>query len=447
MPQMAPERPCEQGRAAGTLQDILARFDRYHPARIDLTLERTVRLLAALGEPQQSLPPVIHVAGTNGKGSTIAFLRAIYEAAGLAVSAYTSPHLVDFTERLVLAGEEIPLATLCDLLREVDAVNNGQPITEFEIVTAAAFLALARTPADIVLLETGLGGRFDATNVIDAPLATVITPVSLDHEAFLGPDIATIAGGKAAIQKAGAASVIAPQPLEAAQVIERIGDAAGVTLFRAGTEWSIDPSADGFVYRSRKTTLSLPRPSLRGAHQIVNAATAVACVEQCGQIAIAGQDIAAGISNARWPGRFERLPDGSLRRRLPPGWEIWIDAGHNAAAGEALAAELRQINADRPRPLHIIFGMLDDKDPAAFLSPLAILAASVTAVPLPGEPRSHDPQASAEALTGAGIMAGWAPSLGAAFDVLASTPDDARVLICGSHVLAGAALRGDARPL
>lgn len=437
----------EQADTTDSLQDILARFDRYHPARIDLTLDRTLRLLAALGDPQKNLPPVIHVAGTNGKGSTIAFLRAIYEAAGLAVSTYTSPHLVNFTERFVLAGEEISLATLCDLLREVEVVNNGGPITEFEIVTAAAFLALARTPADIVLLETGLGGRYDATNVIDTPLATVITPVSLDHQAFLGSDITAIAGEKAAIQKAKAPSIVAPQPLEAAQVIERIGDEAGAIPFRAGTEWSFEPSADGFDYRSQKTSLSLPLPALRGAHQIVNAATAVACAEQCGQIAVTGKDIAAGIANARWPGRLEPLPDGPLRRRLPPDWDVWLDAGHNAAAGEALAAELRQINADRPRPLHIIFGMLDDKDPAAFLSPLAILAASVTAVPLPNEPRGQDPQASARALTSTGIMAGWAPSLDTALDSLAATPDGARLLICGSHVLAGAALRGDARPL
>ena len=437
----------EQAGAADTLQDILARFDRYHPARIDLTLDRTIRLLAELGDPHKSLPPVIHVAGTNGKGSTIAFLRAIYEAAGMAVSAYTSPHLVDFTERFVLAGEEISLATLCDLLREVEAVNADQPITEFEIVTAAAFLALSRTPADVVLLETGLGGRYDATNVIEAPMATVITPVSLDHEAFLGPDIAAIAGEKAAIQKAKAPSIIAPQSIEAAQVIERIGDEVGASPFRAGTEWSFELASEGFVYRSQTTSLTLPLPALRGAHQIVNAATAVACIEKCGQIVVTENDIAAGITNACWPGRLELLPDGSMHRRLPSNWEIWVDAGHNAAAGEALAVELRQINADRPRPLHIIFGMLDDKDPAAFLSPLAILAASVTAVPLPNEPRSQDPKASAETLTSAGIGSGWAPSLDAALDALAATPDGARVLICGSHVIAGAALRGNARPL
>jgi len=437
----------EQAVTAGGLQDILARFDRYHPTRIDPTLDRTIRLLAELGDPQQSLPPVIHVAGTNGKGSTIAFLRAIYEAAGLAVSTYTSPHLINFTERFVLAGAEIPEGALCQLLREVETVNNGQPITEFEIVTAAAFLALSRTPADIVLLETGLGGRYDATNVLATPLATVITPVSLDHEAFLGSDIAAIAGEKAAIQKAKAPSIVAPQPVEAAQVIERIGEKIGVVPFRAGVDWSFESSADEFVYRSQKTTLPLPLPALRGAHQIVNAATAVACVEQCGQITVSEKDIAAGIANARWPGRFEILPDSPLRRRLPDGWEIWVDAGHNQAAGQALAAELRQINADRPRRLHIIFGMLDDKDPAAFLSPLALLAASVTAVPLPSEPRSHDPQASAETLTNAGVRTGWAPSLDTAFDTLAATPGGARVLICGSHVLAGAALRGDARPL
>jgi dihydrofolate synthase/folylpolyglutamate synthase len=447
MPMSKPRPANEPVGTAGTLQDILARFDRYHPARIDLTLDRVLRLLAALGDPHQSLPPAIHVAGTNGKGSTIAFLRAIYEAAGCAVSTYTSPHLVDFTERLVLAGETISTGALCGLLNEVDAINDGQPITEYEIVTAAAFLALARTPADIVLLETGLGGRFDATNVIDAPMATVITPISLDHQAFLGPDIASIAGEKAAIQKAGVPSIIAPQLLEAARVIERIGGEAGATAFRAGTDWSIEPSADGFIYRSNTTTLALPLPSLHGPHQLVNAATAVACVEQCALFAVTEKDIAAGLSHAYWPGRLQPLPDGVLRRRLSANLEVWLDAGHNAAAGEALAAALRQINADRPQPLHIIFGMLDDKDPTVFLDQLASLASSVTAVPLADEPRSHNPQASAGSLTRSGTTANWAPSLDAALDVLAETSGGARVLICGSHGLVGAALRGNARPL
>jgi len=441
-----PRPATERAGAAERRHDILAGFDRYHPARIDLTLDRIVRLLADLDDPQRRLPPVIHVAGTNGKGSTIAFLRAIYEAAGLAVSTYTSPHLVDITERLALAGATITVAALRDLLDEVDAVNGGRPITEFEIVTAAAFLALSRTPADIVLLETGLGGRYDATNVIDTPLATVVTPVSLDHQAFLGSDIAAIAGEKAAIQKARVPSIIAPQSIEAAQVIERIGSEVGAIPFRAGAEWSFEPTADGFFYRSEKTTRTLPRPSLGGPHQLVNAATAVACVENCGQVDVADKDIAAGIANARWPGRFELMPDGPLRRRLPAGWEIWLDAGHNAAAGAALAAALRQINAGQPKPLHIVFGMLDDKDPIAFLRPLAGLATSVRAVPLADEPRSFDPQASVAALEKLGIMAGCAPSLDAALDALAGTSDAARVLICGSHVLVGAALRANARP-
>ncbi|NKB50493.1 MAG: bifunctional folylpolyglutamate synthase/dihydrofolate synthase [Alphaproteobacteria bacterium] len=430
-----------------SLQDILARFDRYHPARIDLTLDRTRRLLTALGEPQQKLPPVIHVAGTNGKGSTIAFLRAIYEAAGLAVSTYTSPHLVDFTERFVLAGETISTAALCDLLNEVDDINDGQPITEFEIVTAAAFLALSRCEADVVLLETGLGGRYDATNMVDAPLATVITPISLDHQAFLGDDIAAIAAEKAAIQKAGVPSIIAPQPGVAAQVIDRIGAERGAIAFRAGQEWSFETVDNGFIYRSPATTLKLPLPSLFGAHQIVNAATAVACAAQSAQIAVAEKAMVTGLSAVQWPGRFQRLPDGALRQRLPAAWEVWLDAGHNGAAGAALAAALRQINAGEARSLHIVFGMLEDKDPVAFLGPLAGLASSVTAVPLADEPRSHNSKASAAALADAGIAADWAPSLDAALDALAVTQGDARVLICGSHVIVGAALRGTARPL
>ena len=447
VPLRAPSPETERVATTDTLQDILARFDRYHPARIDLTLDRTERLLASLGNPHEALPPVIHVAGTNGKGSTIAFLRAIYEAAGLAVSSYTSPHLVDFTERFVLAGEAISNPALCALLNEVDAINDGQPITEFEIVTAAAFLALSRTPADIVLLETGLGGRYDSTNVVTAPLATVITPISLDHQAFLGPDIASIAGEKAAIQKAGVPSVIAPQRGEAAAMIERIGEEIGAIGFRAGREWSFEVKGDGFTYRSQNRTLSLPTPSLAGPHQIVNAATAVACVEQCTKIAITDQHIVAGLSQARWPGRFESLPVGPLRERLPAEWDIWLDAGHNGAAGEALAASLRQINADKPLPVHIVFGMLDDKDPTALLGPLASLAASVTAVPLANEPRSLDPQSSAETLANAGIAADWAPSLEAALESLASRRGGAHILICGSHVIVGSALRGNARPL
>jgi dihydrofolate synthase/folylpolyglutamate synthase len=441
MPRMTPKRV----DAAETLQDILARFDRYHPSRIDLTLDRIARLLAELGDPHRNLPPVIHVAGTNGKGSTIAFLFAICEAAGLSVSAYTSPHLMNFTERFVLGGREISASALCDLLGHVDAVNAGKPITEFEIVTAAAFLALSRTPADIVLLETGLGGRYDATNVIDAPLATVITPVSLDHEEFLGTDIATVAAEKAAIQKPQVPSIVAPQPHEASQVIARIGDEVGAIAFRAGAEWSFETTDKGFIYRTAATTLSLPTQSLFGAHQTVNAATAIACLSQSKALAISDANLAIGIASAIWPSRLQRLIDGVLRRRLSTDWEVWLDAGHNAAAGAALAAALRQINANRPLPLHIVFGMLDDKDPMAFLSPLAELTRSVTAVPLADEPRSHDPQTSAAALTRAGITAGWAPSLDAAFGTLAETRGGARVLVCGSHVLVGTALHANAR--
>lgn len=433
--------------APNALEDILRRFDRYHPARIDLTLDRSFRLLAELGQPHQNLPPVIHVAGTNGKGSTIAFLRAIYEAAGLKVSTYTSPHLMDFTERFVLAGEVISKHDLYDLLNEVDAVNNSQPITEYEIVTATAFLALSRTPSDIVLLETGLGGRFDATNVIDTPLATVITPISLDHQAFLGPDIASIAAEKAAIQKSGVPSIIAPQPPEAARVIEQIGSRAGAIPFRASREWAGKPTPDGFTYQSESLSLSLPAPALVGAHQIINAATAIACVDQCTQIDVTERDITTSISQVRWPGRFERLPDGPLRRRLPATWDVWLDAGHNEGASTALAAALRQINADSPQPVHIIFGMLNDKDPRAFVGPLAELATSVTAVPLAGDARGHDTKMTAETLSQAGIAAGDAPSLEAALDALPASSGPARVLVCGSHLIVGAALRGNARPL
>ena len=441
MHQPAPDRTCGHT----SLEHILARFDRYHPARIDLTLERIYRLLDDLGNPQRELPPVIHVAGTNGKGSTIAFLRAICAAAGLAVSAYTSPHLLRFSERFVLAGQEIGMNALCDLLLEVDAINAGKPITEFEIVTAAAFVAMARTPADVVLLETGLGGRYDATNVIERPLATIITPVSLDHQEFLGADIATIAGEKAAIQKAGVRSIIAPQVAEAEAVIERIGREIGAELWRAGYEWRFSATSDGLNFCQSSAALTLPLPALPGTHQIANAATAVACLLGCPAWNIGPHHIAAGLRDVAWPGRLQRLRDGALFDRLPTGSEIWLDAGHNGGAGLALAEALRHINAAAPRPLHIVFAMLEDKDPTAFLEPLADFADTITAVPLDHEPRGHDPAATIAALDRAAIPARRAASLAQAVDDIAQRAGIARILICGSHGVVAAALRANGR--
>ena len=420
-----------------SLEKIIARFDRYHPERIDLTLERIVRLLDKLNSPHKDLPHVIHVAGTNGKGSTIAFLRSIYEAAGLVVSTYTSPHLVGFNERYVLEGNIIPESDLCTIFNEVEVINNGELITQFEILTAAAFLSLSRTNSDIVLIETGLGGRFDATNVIENPMATIITPVSMDHEFFLGSDIITIAGEKAAIQKRGAKSIVAPQSSEVMKVIERQGIEVGAKIYQAGVDYEFEGIQNGFSYKSKMLSITIPRMSLVGPHQMINAATAIACVEQCEQIQIDKKHIISGISNASWSGRLELLSDGLLKQCLPQGWDVWLDAGHNEAAGKALSGSLSEIHLGHKKPLHIFFGMLEDKHPAVFLKPLVKYAASLTAVPLVDEPRGHAPDDLLALLRDEGINAMSESSIEEALYNLAKKSHLATILICGSHSLVG----------
>jgi dihydrofolate synthase/folylpolyglutamate synthase len=424
-----------------SLEKIIARFDRYHPARIDLTLERIIRLLDELNSPHKDLPRVIHVAGTNGKGSTISFLRSIYEAAGLVVSTYTSPHLIGFNERYVLEGDIISESDLCAILKEVEAINNGEPITQFEILTAAAFLSLSRTNSDVVLIETGLGGRFDATNVVDNPIATIITPVSMDHEMFLGSNINSIAGEKAAIQKSGAKSIIAPQSEEVMKVIERQGIEVGAKIYQAGVDYEFEKIKNGFSYTSKMLSISIPRMSLVGPHQIINAATAVACVEQCEQIQIDEKHIINGISNASWSGRLELLSDGILKRCLPQGWDVWLDAGHNEAAGKALCDSLSEIRLGHKKPLHIFFGMLEDKNPAVFLKSLVKHAASLTAVPLVDEPRGHIPEDLLALLRDEGIEAISETSIEEALNNLAKKSHLATILICGSHSLVGRIIR------
>ncbi len=353
--------------AAGS-DRVLERLGRLHPKLIDLSLGRVERLLAALGNPQDRLPPVVHVAGTNGKGSTVATLRACLEAGGWRVHAYISPHLVRFHERIRLAGELIEEEALLALLEECERANRGEPITYFEITTAAAFLAFSRTPADIVLLETGLGGRLDATNVVRRPAATAITPISLDHQAFLGDTIAAIAGEKAGILKSGAPAIIGPQMPEAAAVFAAHAAAVGAPLLRFGQEWRCTATGDGMRYEGPGWRYDLPLPSLPGAHQIINAGTAIACLEQLTGFQIAGEAIARGLRRIDWPARLQRLTHGPLVEMLPEGSELWLDGGHNPGAGAALAA---MAAGWHDRPLDLVVGMLNTKDAAGFLAPLA----------------------------------------------------------------------------
>ncbi|MGE0092973.1 MAG: folylpolyglutamate synthase/dihydrofolate synthase family protein [Alphaproteobacteria bacterium] len=417
---------------------LLERLSHLHPKIIDLSLERIERLLARLDHPERNLPPVIHVAGTNGKGSTVAYLRAIAEAAGLRAHAYTSPHLVRFHERIRLAGTLIGEDALSALLDECERANSDAPITFFEVTTAAAFLAFSRTAADVLLLEVGLGGRLDATNVIAAPALSIITPISIDHVQFLGETLTEIAGEKAGILKPGVACVVGPQPPEAAAAIERRARDVGAPLLRHGAEWRVEGTENGFVYRGQARRIALPRPILPGAHQVANAGMAVAAVEAlAARFAIGDGAIRMGLQTAEWPARLQCLSRGSLIKLLPAGWELWLDGGHNPAAGEALAETACEW---RERPLHLVIGMINTKDVAGFLRPLTPHAASLTALTIPGNSAAVAPEEIAAAGQALGIAVGTAPDVTTALKQVTAAGAPARILICGSLYLAGTVL-------
>ena len=394
-----------------------------------------LRLLAALGNPQAELPPVIHVAGTNGKGSTVAFLRSCLETAGKRVHVYTSPHLMRFAERIRLAGKLIEEPALVALLEECERANQGQAITFFEITTAAALLAFAREPADCVLLEVGLGGRFDATNVIAKPAVTAITPIALDHQQFLGDTLAKIAFEKAGILKQGVPAVIAPQEEEAAAVIAERAHAIGAPLQRAGAEWVAVARRDHcLAYRGRGRFV-LPRPGLLGPHQYANAGTALACLECLPGFTAPVEALARGVTEVEWPARLQHLTDGKLARLMPSAGELWLDGGHNPAGGHALAA---QAKAWRDKKLNLVFGMLKTHDAAGFLSALAPYVARVDALAIPGEENARSADDIADIAKSLGIRAAARPGIAAA--VAAAAEPGARVLICGSLYLAGRVL-------
>lgn len=413
---------------------VLDRLTRLHPKIIDLSLDRVVRLLGRLDHPEHRLAPVVHVAGTNGKGSAIAFLRAMLDAAGRRVQVYTSPHLVRFHERVRLAGGLIEEADLVALLEACEAANGPEPITFFEITTAAALLAFARDPADIVLLETGLGGRLDATNVVDRPRLTVITSVSVDHVQFLGSDVAGIAFEKAGILKPGVPAVIGPQTQEALAVIERRAAELSAPLYRFGTDWHVRAEADGLRYEGCRGSRYLPPPSLPGAFQVENAAIALACADLLEEFALDDAARGAGLRHVEWPGRLQRLSGGGLSGLLPAGWELWLDGGHNAAAGQALA----EFAAGwRDRPLYLVYGMLNSKVARDFIAPLAARAESLHAVAIPGVESSLSAEDAAAAAVEAGIPARVSASVENAIRDLAANGTPGRILICGSLYLAG----------
>ncbi|CCG41096.1 bifunctional folylpolyglutamate synthase/dihydrofolate synthase [Magnetospirillum molischianum] len=426
---------------------VLDRLSRLHPTVIDLSLDRVRRLLAVVGDPHDRLPPVVHVAGTNGKGSTIATLRALVEAAGLRVHVYTSPHLVRFAERIRIAGTLPDDSTLEALLEDVEAANADGSITFFEATTIAALLAFARAPADLCVLETGMGGRLDATNVVAHPALTIITPVALDHQSYLGDTLAAIAGEKAGILKPETPCILAAQADEARTVIEARAAALGVPLIVEGRDFSAETAPDGsLLFHGRFGRLSLPAPVLPGSFQRQNAAVALAAAEHLAlaarpQIlpAFTRDRLAVGLGAVEWPARLQRLHTGRLVERLPPGWEIWLDGGHNPHAAQALAQHLDQWH---DRPIGAVMGLLSTKDADGVLRPLSAHIAALRTVSIPGEPLSL----SAEDTLAAARHAGFgdsetAPSVIAALDDLAAgLPGPARILICGSLYLAGTVL-------
>ncbi len=414
----------------------LDRLTRLHPKRIDLSLGRIARLLARLGNPERRLPPVVHVAGTNGKGSVIAYLRAMVEASGHSAHVYTSPHLVRFNERIVVAGTVIDDAALSTVIDACEAANDEAPITFFEITTAAAMLAFTETPADILLLETGLGGRLDATNVIARPRLSVITPISLDHQNFLGESLAEIAAEKAAIVKPGVTAVIAAQPAAAMPCIEHSATAANAPLLVHGKDWHVGASAAQMTVEAAAWRMSLPLPNLAGAHQVENAALAVVCAVELAEFRLTEQAIAAGLVTARWPGRLQRLDPPPISEDLPADCEVWIDGGHNPAAGQALAATIAMWG---DRPLHLVVGMMNNKDAAGYLAPLVAHADSVTGIAIPGEANAHGADAITAAARDSGARAAMASaSLADALRAIGTRGERApRILICGSLHLAG----------
>ncbi|NWG26145.1 MAG: bifunctional folylpolyglutamate synthase/dihydrofolate synthase [Pseudorhodoplanes sp.] len=424
----------------------LARLQALHPKLIDLSLDRMWRILERLDHPERKLPPLIHVAGTNGKGSTVAFMRAILEACDARIHVYTSPHLVRFNERIRLGakggGHLVGDAALQAALDECERVNDGEPITIFEITTAAALLLFSRHPAEILLLEVGLGGRLDATNVIDRPLVSVITPVSQDHADYLGDTLASVATEKAGIIKRGVPVVVAPQPPEALAVIEAVAQRARAPLHVMGEHWQVSEERGRLVFQDDDGLLDLPAPKLFGRHQTVNAGVALAAL-RAANLNVPPRACEAGIVKAEWPARMQRLTLGSLPPLLPVGAELWLDGGHNPEGGRAIAAAIADLEERVPRPLVLVAGMLASKDYEGFLSNFDGLARRIFAVAIPNQAKSLPASAIVDAAERIGIPAEAQDGIEQALRATAALDleNPPRVLIAGSLYLAGEVLR------
>jgi dihydrofolate synthase/folylpolyglutamate synthase len=430
---------------------ILERFRTLYPREIDLSLDRMAVLMAKLGHPELRLPPVFHVAGTNGKGSTVAFLRAMLEAAGKSVHVYTSPHLVRFHERVRIGapggGRFVDEDALVEAFLEVERANDGAPIPQFEITTATAFRLFADHPADFTLLEVGLGGRYDATNIIAAPLVSAITAISVDHEKFLGSSLTAIAGEKAGIIKRGRPVVVAPQVPVVGEVIEAEAARLGAPASAGNRDWIAHGEHGRLVFQDEDGLIDLPSPRLVGRHQFTNAGTAIAALRQA-RVGLPTTAIAAGLTTVDWPARLQRLTEGALLARAPAGAELWLDGGHNPGAGAVIAEAMADLEDRVPSPLVLVAGMLNTKDPIGYFRPFAGLARRVFTVPVPGTAAGRDPAELAAAAVAAGLTAEPVSDFEAALDRLRAEGDGGplRILICGSLYLAGAVLAANGTP-
>jgi dihydrofolate synthase/folylpolyglutamate synthase len=423
---------------------ILTRLLSLHPKIIDLTLDRMWRILDRLGNPQDRLPPVVHVAGTNGKGSTIAFMRAMIEASGMTAHCYTSPHLVRFHERIRVGrkggGILIPEPELSALLEECEVANGGEPITFFEITTAAAFLAFSRMPADYLLLEVGLGGRLDATNVVARPALCIITTIDFDHQQFLGDTLPLIAAEKAGILKPGVTGIIGVQPFAARETIEASAARVGAPLLIANQDWQSYEQHGRLIFQDDSGLLDLPMPQLLGRHQIDNAGNAIAAVRATGDGRFREQGIAEGLRSVAWPARMQRLGPGALHALVPGDCEIWLDGGHNPAGGRALAQSMSELNERYSRPLVLIWGMLNTKEPDGYIAPFTGIVHRVVTMTIPGEENAVAAEELARIATYHRIPATAAASLEEALRIAGDTDPPPRILICGSLYLAGRVL-------
>jgi dihydrofolate synthase/folylpolyglutamate synthase len=431
------------------VDSIIERLMALHPKRIDLSLERIERLLAALDHPERKLPPVIHVAGTNGKGSTVAFLRAMLEAAGKRTHVYTSPHLVRYNERFRLGddgeGRFASDAELSAALAECEAANAGAPITVFEITTAAAFLLFAQNPADVLVLEVGLGGRLDATNVVENVLASIVTPVTIDHTEFLGDTLEKIAAEKAGIIKRGVPVIVAAQQRDVLAVIERQAGRMKAPLTIAGEDWTATEERGRLVYQDNNGLIDLPAPKLYGRHQFENAGLAIAALRALPVLNVPPVAYEAGVVKADWPARMQRLTQGSLVDVAPAGSEVWLDGGHNPDGGRAVAAALADLEERVSRPLVLIVGMLTTKDNAGFLRNFTGLARHLVAVPVPGQEKGMPAEQLAGLARDIGLSATARDNLASALETAGKLDLDPppRILITGSLYLAGEVLKAN----